>query len=584
MATYIIAASGGDYTTFAALVAAVNLAGNDVVEFRAATVGSTATFDERIAPDASGTAGNAITIRGRYGDIITIRGVNGGGFDYYNLYNIRIEHTSASNNYSQLLLTNCTNWLIQGVTFGPSYQSAVTATAGAHNNTFRACTFVDTSIIAAGAGEGIVLHMIGDDNLIEYCSVGRSLDRYRFWGDNNRIRNTFLGATDTADYPDTISQVPFHIDDLQTYENAGNLLTQTLYECNFSIDNEDSVGATNGHATNMQDDDDTGFNHIVFRFNIWARVAGSLFDFQNFNNVYIRNNTFAQINHGSASNFRTTGTWDLDTGAPQTSDIADVRNNLWYNCPRCLDTDSLLSSDWRPTNFTSGTNAARNPTGNQSVLMSGASPANLPQDDPVLNDPDNDDYSLDATSPLIGEGSTLVVSVGAGTDSVSLTVNNSLTIWADDLIKIGSGSFIRVSSVNYSTHVVTLATADTWTDGETVVVKGEEDVGACPFDYYNDGVTIVLVNTSLPSGANNLTATVSDEDACRKVEYLVDGIPVGSSMVSPYTVAYTADVETHTVTARLYKQWASAVPYVDDERELLASSVYRSGGFRVTAI
>lgn len=582
MATYVIAASGGDYTTFAAMVAAINLAGDDIVEFRAAAAGGTATFDERLAPDASGTSGHQVTIRGRYGDTITVRGINGGGFDYYSVYNLTFRHESSANAYAQLLLTNCTNWLVQDVDFQQSYRGAVSSTAGANSNTFRCCTFTDTCYIDGGSQESHVFSVFGDDNLVESCTLGRSLDRFRFWGNNNRIIHNALTATDSVDFPST-STYPHHTDDFQTFDNATEL-TQTLYAYNFSIDNTDSVGGTNAHTTNMQDDSDTGFAHFAFAFNVVARVGGGLFDFQNFNNVYIFNNTFVKIANGSASNFNTTGAWDLDTGAPQTSDVADARNNLWYNCPKCRDTDGLLSSDYWPTNFTSATNAAYNPSGAQCVLMTGASPANLAQADPVMDDPNNDDYSLAVTSPLIGAGSSGITASGAGTNSTSLTVNNSLRIWQDMQIKIGSGAYVLVSSVNYTTHVVTLAAQRSWSDTNTVLVKGMEDVGACPRSYYDDAVTVSLDNTTLPAGAVNLTATVSATDAVRKVEYLIDGVPLGSSTTSPYTVAYTADGAAHDVTARAYKAWASLTPYVDDTATLLASSTYRASGFRLTAV
>jgi hypothetical protein len=89
-----------------------------------------------------------------------------------------------------------------------------------------------------------------------------------------------------------------------------------------------------------------------------------------------------------------------------------------------------------------------------------------------------------------------------------------------------------------------------------------EDVGALPYSYAK-AVSITNTTPAIGAGANTLSATVANPDAVRKVEFLVDGLPVGTVYAAPYSVAYTSDGNSHTVTARAYAMWASATPAVD---------------------
>jgi hypothetical protein len=75
-ATYTVCASGCDQTTIQGALDAYDLAGNDVVEVRAASPGATATFRETVTwgSNDSGTAGNPVTLQGRAGDTIIISG------------------------------------------------------------------------------------------------------------------------------------------------------------------------------------------------------------------------------------------------------------------------------------------------------------------------------------------------------------------------------------------------------------------------------------------------------------------------------------------------------------------------------
>ena len=46
-------------------------------------------------------------------------------------------------------------------------------------------------------------------------------------------------------------------------------------------------------------------------------------------------------------------------------------------------------------------------------------------------------------------------------------------------------------------------------------------------------------------------------DAVRKIEFLVDGIPVGESCSAPYSIPWISDGACHEIEARAYSAWAS---------------------------
>ena len=57
-----------------------------------------------------------------------------------------------------------------------------------------------------------------------------------------------------------------------------------------------------------------------------------------------------------------------------------------------------------------------------------------------------------------------------GSSSTALVVDNSIHFVAGDSVVIGPNSAVSVSSINYSTHTLTLASAKTWKDNDPVTV------------------------------------------------------------------------------------------------------------------
>jgi hypothetical protein len=103
-------------------------------------------------------------------------------------------------------------------------------------------------------------------------------------------------------------------------------------------------------------------------------------------------------------------------------------------------------------------------------------------------------FALDTGSTGIGASNAQTTAVGAGTGSTSLTVVDANYFFAakaydmdpadnhwgveaptSDYIKIGSGSPVLIDNINYSTNVITLAAARTWSNGDDVFMVDSTD-------------------------------------------------------------------------------------------------------------
>jgi sugar lactone lactonase YvrE len=544
------------WTSFAAITQSGLSAGDTVFVH-------SGTYNELFTISKSGTSTSSrITYKGvdTGGGKPVLRGIEGGTFDFIGVIGIEFSHLSAANNYAAITLRGGDGWLIQDNYIHNTYGSGIDARFNTvnNNNVIRHNLFDDICSIAGGVGSGIVVTVHGDGNLVEYNSITKSLDRFRAFGARNIIRNNFMGATDTAPYPNSVP-FPFHTDAFQSFESSRDL-TQFLYERNYDADNMDSIGGTNAHGITIQSQLAAGlFNWAIFRFNVLVRPGGPAFIIYNFNRLYGYNMTSIAVQNGAPNLFRSAVVYD--PGAI-ISDLHDWRNNTWSFSPRIIDASGVISTANRPTNFTSNYQHSFNTSGTQPILPSSA-PNNLPNINPLFSNVAADDYTLQSASPLRNAGGPITTASGSGSNSTSLMVADSKRLFdgwgvADaDFIKIGSGSYVQVASIDYTTNVVTLTAARTWTSGAGVTVKGAEDIGALPYSY---AVPIVLTNTTpitLAAGPVNLTASVGNPDAVRMVEFLVDGLPVGIDYTSPYSVAWTADGAPHDVEARAYNAWAS---------------------------
>lgn len=533
-------------------------------------------FTSRLTIQGSGTnASSRIVLVGLPSAPPTIVGINGAGFDYVAVIACTFTQTSTSNNYAEIAWNGAVGWLVYGNVFDTSYRDAITgSTSGNNSNIIRRNTFIDIGGIDGGAAAGAsgtsLVNINGNSNLIEYNSSSLSMDRMRVFGTGNVVRNNYWGYTDTTFYPDS-DPYPFHTDGLQSFE--GTLpLVQILYDRNYDTDNRDTIGgatnAPNGHGFLVQDGGSNNFNWFVIRQNIMIREAESAMLFRNISNIQAYNNTIVNMGFDKTSQFNNAVLFESPG-----NDIVDFRNNTFPFNQNMRDSNGIIYNANR-TNFTSAANHSYNPSGQQVVLPTGASPANLAQTDPLFTDGNgtagNDDYTLTASSPLRDAAAYITEANGAGTDSTELVVDNAKRLFdgwgiADaDFITIGAGAEVQIDSIDYDTNTVTLTAARTWSDNDDVYVRGTTDVGALP---YGAATAPAIVSGVVTDATGTASVTVSDAFNVRFVELLVDGIPVATQYTptgNVYAMTWSGDGNpSHNFTAVAYAAWASATPTVE---------------------
>jgi len=203
------------------------------------------------------------------------------------------------------------------------------------------------------------------------------------------------------------------------------------------------------------------------------------------NRIY--NNTIYHHGYGFdwVNNWINNGFWRSGQGITQYTSGANsnnvIKNNLLYDnhdgdicwlrssigcSPSSVD---IVTNNWMTTN---GDPKFVNPD------LSNTSSSILP------------DLSLQASSGAINGGTYLTTAVGAGTNSTTLVVTDALYFqdgtWGSllarnvthfpDWIAIGTvGNVVKISSINYTTKTITLASAKTWSNGASIWLYKKSD-------------------------------------------------------------------------------------------------------------
>ena len=257
-------------------------------------------------------------------------GIDSNGQDYIALIGLDISQTSSSNTYPAVSMYGCTGWLIYKNTFHGTYYEAIANPSGSltdnDSNIIRRNTFDDISGIDTGATSSPNIQLWCDNNLVEYNSITKGLDRVRFYGTANVIRNNYFGATDTALYPST-SQYPHHTDDFQSFENATRTVSQVMFERNYCILSTDSVStglgnSPNAHGLVMQNANASSMAWLINRFNVRSQYGGQDGITQDYDQNFHYNNTSYKVNNGYSN--PSNNAWVYQSPASATN---DWRNN-----------------------------------------------------------------------------------------------------------------------------------------------------------------------------------------------------------------------------------------------------------------
>lgn len=476
---YTVKSSGGSFTTFAAC-AAVAVGGDSCTAFASASPQAGWT------QPASGSAGNPITFTKNVGDTVTITStVTLNGKSYVTLNGgLAFSASSAivGNNSTQ----HC---VIDGDTFSGNsgFRIPDGAGGGGSDNVVSNNIFTRNSGTAGGSTTTPSLYLYGDRTRVENNEfAGGSSDAMEIGGNNFVIRGNYFhdvsGVTSAE-----------HIDFVQVIGGGTSpTLAFSLMEANI-----EKTCSNQCHLIIVRTGSGPVADTVIVRENFGYNMAlsggGSGASYGGVGdsapNGWFYNNTLATL--GSTAE-------NGDGVSYQNAPNGVVLNNIFYQ---------TQANSWSPTVGLSFGNA--NITFNSGYASTWNSPysteatySTLRNLDPLfLNYPA--DVSLQSGSPARSAGVSLTTAVGAGASSATLTVANAHGLqpgWAGtqgDWIRIGSATTRQISSINYSTNVITLTSSATWANADAIYLYKDSDG------------TVVLNNLKPDVGAYQYSAPVA---------------------------------------------------------------------------
>jgi hypothetical protein len=505
------AGGGGNYTTIQACATAVH-AGDTCTIYAG-------TYNETPSLTTAGTSSGQITFTVNSGDTVQVYGfVLDADYNTINGFYITdpsLTHSSAGidvpHSHTGDQITNNT---ITQVGKGPcifTHSSAPSSYITIGGNTISWCSAVSgqsnpnpaTAIQLSGD------HFLVQNNIISHTTNGISGDQ-----DHTIIRgNSYGPVNDAVDFPGC-----YELNKCDTHVDFIELIPSSSTRGYIVIENNKSnnlLGVGGAHGLGISEVSGT---HEINRYNAISN-AGSGYWCDNGTWTYVKdyNNTVSMIgNQASESEimyFATSSTY----GA--------VINNLYYDVMTPYGgTYAWYHYDSTSgTGFTSGHNLLYDSvcTTKCSYLpLASTDSSNVKGSDPLFVSVSSLDFHLQSGSPAIGTGTYLTTAVGSASSSTTLTVADAAYFqdgWGiagvqPDWIRIGTDTSVQISSINYSTNVITVANPVTWSNaapiylykdssGNVVLNGPNPDIGAYQFG----SVAAQFGNVASPTG---LAATV----------------------------------------------------------------------------
>jgi glutamine amidotransferase PdxT len=484
-------------------------------------VGPGGVYNERVTETTSGTSANFITYRKATGGAApVVRGFSL-NVSYVKIDGLEFTHASPINstentatislgsNASNIHLFNLN---IHDTNFQP-ISSNSTATSGKiwiKDNTITRCGTNNSG----AADDGIEVY--GADLLIEGNTIQHCTDIIRGAGARNIIRNNvFCCVTATEDNNQ-------HTDGYQHFEGPepDHFLWENNKTYNFPHDD------THGIFINSVFDTSPPF---IVRHSVFADIDGNGLVRDGVDEWHVYNNTIADCSC-------TNGAIQLDLGTG-----GSVRNNIFYNA-------TSGSSPYTADGSLHDYNMAYRTSGGTSWSGDFNGEANkIANVNPNFTNPAGYDYTLQAGSAAINSGGHLTTVAAADSGSgTSLVVSDSRFFqdgWGNpnvqaDWIAVGSVSnTVQITSINYATQTITLASSISRSSGDrvwlykdsdgTIVLEGSApDRGAFEF---GSGSGTTATSTAISSSAGTVTYGTSQTFTATVT---ASGAPVSSGTVT----------------------------------------------------
>lgn len=376
-------------------------------------------------------------------------------------------------------------------------------------------------------------------NLIEYNRLQRCSDFIDWYGPSNVFRNLWMHDTDPPTYWNDIDT---HPDFFQPGSDGQQTFTRHhLIEAVFMGDNR----SEHGHGFIFQDNSGFGDTNLTGRGCVlYETDGGGMGGFgteyvQLHNNTLFNNLTVAAPPIGNLINWYRDGVDGSMGGLLISTMIAFVapgHDDIYLD----VDNEVLRTNNW---GYAANSEADYVSTAN-----------------PLFVDTNALDFRLQSGSGARGVGRHLTTITNANGSGTSFGVpdkhrlKDGLGICEGDVISFPGGGTARITAVDYETHVVTVASSITWTNGQRVYwgpLGHQADIGAYPF-----GAAFLTAATMLRSGT---TYTVTPSGDARGVWFYVDGIPA----TWDYDAPYQTTIASGAVTAKAYALYAQTWPVVN---------------------
>lgn len=357
----------------------------------------------------------------------------------------------------------------------------------------------NNTISNSGGGiTGVIAnHVLVDGNVF---TSALKADVINQWGDHWVIRNnTALNISDTNNV---------HLDFWQSWcaSSPSPAANYSLLENNLEAD------VTGGNTHFFLYHTTTGGvcstqRNFIIRFNKIRRIEGDFIFFQNepppFVQVAVYNNTAGEIYLGNPASWqRYPCRIDSAVGTKF------CFNNIYYNSAYWTSTVIGYDNGGTPPAVSGSLVYFAGQTVTTGAPLSTCVTAGTCKinQDPLFTNYASNDFSLQAGSPAIGAGVALTTTVGTGTNSSSLTVAAAYPFqdgWAGvqpDWIRIGASTTVQISSINYDTNVITLATPVSWAAGDSVYLYKKSD-GAVVLNGANPDIGAYQYASGSPAAA-----------------------------------------------------------------------------------
>ncbi len=463
------ASGGGNYSSIQACANAA--AAGDTCTVYAGNYGETVTISK------SGSSGNPITFQVNAGDTATVHGWNLGSSSWIVIggssSNTGFEVTGGAaftwTTMSHVVIQNNNIHDTTGRCFqGPSGDGSGPATYDSVlNNTITYC--------GGAQSQGFLIE--GNHWLISGNTISHVEDGIALYGDHHVVRNNTFGPVVASEYGTQ------HPDALESSCAGDFPLVHMVFEGNTIV----NWGQANAHVLLLRDTNSCGQTDQIIRFNSASNI-GSYFisNDTNSQNERIYNNSVSntQASAGTKDPEDLTFT-DGDTGAK-------VINNIFANTARannvdwCVYYDTSSAAGFTENHnlcFLTGYSGAWKGPASGSTSNQYAS-SDLTNRDPLFLDALSD-LHIQTGSAAVGQGGPLTTAVGSGSGT-SLTVADAgffqdgygISGVQPDWIRIGGSSNVQISSINYSTNVITLASSASWSSGDPIYLSKNSTGGS----------------------------------------------------------------------------------------------------------